>query len=119
MLDLVEDCLRFVTGYFEIISASCAHIYHSALVVAPQESIVRQLYESHAQPFTRIVHGAPTSWDPNTATTSRPSTIDLAVWSPCSRFIAIAWGERQNEDEALCAQCSQRSQQVVLPRWVG
>ena len=93
MLDLVEDCLRFVTGYFEIISASSTHIYHSALVVAPQESIVRQLYESHAQPFTRIVHGAPTSWDPNTATTSRPSTIDLAVWSPCSRFIAIAWGD--------------------------
>ena len=29
MLDLVQDCLRFVNGYFDIISASSAHIYHS------------------------------------------------------------------------------------------
>ena len=92
-LDLVQDCRRFVAGYFEIISASSAHIYHSALVLAPQESIVRQLYESHARPFTRVVHGAPTSWDPNTVAASRPSEIWQAVWSPCSRFIAIAWGD--------------------------
>ena len=92
-LDLVRDCHRFVAGYFEIISASSAHIYHSALVVAPQESIVRQLYESHARPFTRVVHGAPTSWDPNTAAASRPSGIRQAAWSPCSRFIAISWGD--------------------------
>ena len=92
-LDLVEDCLRFVAGYFEIISASSAHIYHSALVLAPKESIVRQIYASHARPFARVVRGAPTSWDPNTAAASRPSEIRLAVWSPCSRFIAIAWGD--------------------------
>ena len=49
-LDLAEDCFRFVTGYFEIISASSPHIYHSALVAAPKDSIVRKLYESHS-PF--------------------------------------------------------------------
>ena len=91
-LDLVQDCLRFVAGYFEVISASSAHIYHSALVVAPQESIVRQLYQSHARPLTRVVHGAPTSWDLNTASASCPSEIMRAEWSPCGRFIAIAWG---------------------------
>ena len=61
-------------------------------MLAPKESIVRQLYESHARPFVRVVHGAPTSWDPNTAAASRPSETRWAVWSPCSRFIAIAWG---------------------------
>ena len=92
-LDLVRDCLRFVAGYFEVISASSAHIYHSALVLAPQESIVRQIYESHSRPFTRVIRGAPTSWDPNNAAASRPSQIQQAVWSPCSRFVAIAWGD--------------------------
>jgi len=85
--DLVIDCSRFVTGYFEVINASSPHIYHSALVLAPQESIVRKLYEAYAHPFTRIVHGLPTSWDTNTAAT----VIFLAVWSPCNSFIAIVW----------------------------
>ena len=92
-LDLVQDCLRFVAEYFEIISASSAHIYHSALILAPKESIVRQLNKSHARPLTRIVHGTPTSWDPNITAASRPSKIGQAAWSPCSRFMAIAWGD--------------------------
>ena len=58
--------------------------------MAPQESIVRELYESHAHPFTRVVHGLPMSWDKSTAATTRPSTIDVVVWSPCNRFIAIS-----------------------------
>ncbi|KAF9643297.1 hypothetical protein BDM02DRAFT_3176086, partial [Thelephora ganbajun] len=55
--DLVVDCLRFVVGFFEIISTSCPHIYHSALALCPRKSIVRGLYEPHARPLTRVVHG--------------------------------------------------------------
>ncbi|KAF9642334.1 hypothetical protein BDM02DRAFT_3063629, partial [Thelephora ganbajun] len=62
-LDLVTDCFRFVMGFFEIISTSCPHIYHSALPLCPRESIVRGLYEPHARPLTRIVRGLPNSWD--------------------------------------------------------
>ena len=91
-LELANDCFRFVTGYFEIISASSPHIYHSALALAPQESIVRKLYESHTHPFTRVVRGLPMLWDTNTAATTRPSAIERAAWSPCNRFIAITWG---------------------------
>jgi len=88
-LDLANECSRFVTGYFDIISASAPHIYHSALVLTPRTSIVRKLYEAHAHPFVRVVHGALMSWDPNTATATRPSAIEVAVWSQCSRFIVI------------------------------
>ncbi|KAF9644121.1 hypothetical protein BDM02DRAFT_3065261, partial [Thelephora ganbajun] len=42
--DLVVDCLRFVMGFFEIISTSCSHIYHSALPLSPRKSVVRGLY---------------------------------------------------------------------------
>jgi len=88
-LDLTNYCFRFVTGYFEIIHASAPHIYHSALVFAPKKSIVRELYESHARPFARVVHGLPMSWDANTVAISRSSGIRAAAWSPCNSFIAI------------------------------
>ncbi|KAF9645858.1 hypothetical protein BDM02DRAFT_3064500, partial [Thelephora ganbajun] len=43
-LDLANDCFRFVTGFFEVIEESAAHIYHSALPVSPQISLVWKLY---------------------------------------------------------------------------
>ena len=91
MLDLAKDCLRFVTGYYEVISASSPHIYHSALVLAPKESIVWGLYGSQADPFTRVVHGGLISWDTHIAAAMCHSAIDLAVWSPCDRFIAVTY----------------------------
>ena len=90
MLDLADDCSRFVIGYFEIISASSPHIYHSALVLTPKTSIIRKLYESHARPFTRVVHGMPESWDSSNAVAVCPFKIKLAVWSSCNRFIAVS-----------------------------
>ena len=89
MLEFAEDCFYFVTTYFEIIEASAPHIYHSALVLAPKKSIVRERYESHAHPFVRVVHGLPTSWDVNIATASCLRQIILIVWSTCNKFIAF------------------------------
>ena len=80
-----------MTGYSEVINASASHIYHSALVSTPKKSIVREIYGSHADPFARVVHGLPMSWGANTAATTRPSSIRVAAWSPCDRFVAIAW----------------------------
>ena len=59
MLNLAGDCSRFVNRHFEIITKSSPHICHSrsALLPATRESIVRHLYESHAQPFVRVAHG--------------------------------------------------------------
>ena len=78
-----------MTGYFEIISTSTPHIYHSALVFTPKTSIVRKLYETHARPFVRAVHGVQLSWDQSTTTKTCSYAIELAVWSQCGRFIAI------------------------------
>ena len=113
-LDLVSDCSRFVTGYFEIISASCSHIYHSALLLAPKMSIVRKLYESHVQPLTRVVHGLPVSWDSNTTATWRPIQIDVAAWSSCSRFLAIGTTETEPV-EILDSLTLQRLQSLEFP----
>jgi WD40 repeat protein len=90
-LDLVYDCFRFVTGFFEVICTSAPHIYNSALSLSPQTSIVRELYKSHARPLTRIVHGLPTSWDPSIMVERVASVVQRAVWSPNSKSIAVAW----------------------------
>ena len=58
-------------------------------MLAPPKSIVRELYESHARPFARVVHGLMPSWGQHTAAIIRPNLISVATWSPCNRFIAI------------------------------
>ena len=80
-----------MTAHLEIITASAPHIYHSALVYTPETSVVRKLYESYVQPFTRVVHGLPVSWDSHTAAAVFSDLVEEAVWSSCSRFIAIAF----------------------------
>ena len=69
---------------------SAPHIYHSALILCPQQSIVQRLYGPQAKPMARVIQGVPTSWDPSVATRSFSGTIYATAWSPCSRFIAIS-----------------------------
>jgi hypothetical protein len=81
-----------VIAFFEVISESAPHIYHSALPLSPQSSIVHKLYELYAHPFTRVVQGMPISWEPAAAMVYNTRGVDTAAWSPCCRFIAVAWG---------------------------
>jgi len=63
--------------------------------------MVRRLYEPYADPLMRIVQGVPMSWNPAIMTMKCPDTIWRAVWSPCSRFIAIdCWTETRILDAA-------------------
>ena len=114
-LDLADDCLRFVTGYFEIISTSSPHIYRSALAVAPENSIVRKLYESQAHPFTRVVCGVPVLWDASTASATCPSRLGSVVWSPCNRFIASTLHGTRTVD-VFDSATLQRIQTIESPR---
>ena len=70
---------------------SAPHIYHSALALSPQTSLVYGKYKKYVHPLVRVVHGFPVSWEPAIATLY---LVDLyrfcwPVWSPCNRFIAI------------------------------
>ena len=91
--DTATDCLRFVTEFFEVISQSGPHIYHSALSLAPRSSIVRKLYGHQISfPVARVVTGIPTSWDSCVASAGATEKALHAVWSPCGQFIACAFG---------------------------
>ena len=87
---MVDDCLRFVTGFFDIISESSTHISHSALVLAPGASITRKLYGQDAHCFVKVMWGGSSSWDLSTASTMRPSGIEAITWSPSGQFLVVA-----------------------------
>ena len=99
-IDLVRDYSRFVISFFEVISASAPHIYHSALLLSPQTSITRRLYKQYASPLARVVHGLPESWEPISASVRLVSFQGHTTWSPCGKFIAIA---KQGSTEILDA----------------
>ena len=90
LLDTAGDYFRFVTEFFEIISRSGTHIYHSAIQLAPRSSIVRKLYNEHIHsPMLKIVTGVPDLWDSCTASVVVTGVATCAVWSPCGRLIAV------------------------------
>ena len=89
-LDLARDCARFTITFFGVISSSAPHIYHSALPLSPQTSIVHKMYKQYASPFFRVVQGIPVSWEPIVATAYLSDFKDVVVWSPCNKFIAVA-----------------------------
>ena len=90
LLDTATDCLRFVTEFFEVISQSAPHIYHSALQLVPQSSIIWGLYSQHiGSPMARVITGIPTSWDSCTASAGVKVEDSQAIWSPCGKSIAV------------------------------
>ena len=89
-LDLARDCARFTITFFSVISSSAPHIYHSALPLSPQTSIIHKMYKHHASPFFRVVQGLPVSWEPIVATAYLSDFKNEVVWSPCNKFIAVA-----------------------------
>ena len=89
VLSTAADCLHFVTEFFEVISQSAPHVYHSALQLAPRSSVVWKLYSQQVcSPTARIVTGIPDSWDSCTASTGVNTNNCHAAWSPCGKFIA-------------------------------
>ena len=91
LLDTAADCLRFVTEFFEVISQSAPHIYHSALLLTPQLSIIWKLYNQQIYSLARVVIGMPGSWDSCTATARTTDKVHHAAWSPCGQFIATGF----------------------------
>jgi len=91
LLDTSTDCLRFVTEFFEVISQSGPHIYHSALLLTPPSSIIRKLYGHQiCSPAARVATGVPALWDSCTASVGVTTEYCHPVWSPCGQFVAVA-----------------------------
>ena len=101
-LDLVRECSRFVSAFFDVINLSAPHIYHSALSLSPSTSVIRRLYKQYAMPLARVVRGLSLSWElavatvyvgPGVTPRSGRTPPPRVIWSPCSKFIAASTTE--------------------------
>ena len=63
LLDLIDDCERFVLRSFDGIKQSAMHIYHSALSWAPTSSRTRILYEHELVNETKLLNAVGPTWD--------------------------------------------------------
>lgn len=82
-----------MTEFFEVISKSACHIYHSALQLTPHSSIIWKLYNKEIySPVVKVVTGIPTLWDSCTAIVGATERVYNAVWSLCGQFIAASFG---------------------------
>ena len=90
LLKTARDYFQFVTNFFEVISVSATHIYHSALELSPLSSIVRKLYYSQRpHPSPRVVVGNKDSWGKAMAASSKNPHYLASTWSPCGQFVAV------------------------------
>ena len=85
LLDTAKDYFHFVTRFFEVIKVSAPHIYHSALELSPEQSIVRKNYYcSPSQGFVpKVVFGLSSSWEQPVAINGQRGSC---AWSPCGQF---------------------------------
>ncbi|KAF9642781.1 hypothetical protein BDM02DRAFT_3124172 [Thelephora ganbajun] len=88
LLDTARDYSHFVATFFEPISVSATHIYHSALELSPLSSVVwgRYCCQRHIS-FPRVTVGTEESWEESIIIPSKGNHFSH-TWSPCGRFIA-------------------------------
>jgi WD40 repeat protein len=101
LLKLVDDVERFVLMFFEIITESAMHIYHSALPWTPMLSLTRRRYERQMMREVKLVNGVDTDWNAcirafpfggSTTGNAVFSTKGFAVASPGGKFFETASG---------------------------
>ena len=93
LLNTARDYFYFVTRFFEPISVSATHIYHTALELSPLSSIIRRFYHHQRHPPSpRVIAGNQDLWDQSIAV-SCGYNYGPFTWSPCGRFIAAGNGE--------------------------
>ena len=105
LLEITKDYFLFVTTFFEPISVSAVHIYHSALELSPLTSIVRRsYYHRRHTPFPRVVAGAMDSWERIIYLPSDDTSNHSSTWSPCGRFVAAISGSSLQIRDALSSE---------------
>ncbi|KAF9649797.1 hypothetical protein BDM02DRAFT_1756200 [Thelephora ganbajun] len=88
LVDTARDYSQFVRTFFESISVSATHIYHSALELSPFSSIVRKRYypQRHTR-LPRVMVGTWQSWEEGIIISIKNRCLSC-TWSPCGQFIA-------------------------------
>ncbi|RBQ66094.1 hypothetical protein FVER14953_03204 [Fusarium verticillioides] len=94
LIDFLDDAIRIVDKDTEMINLAPLQIYHSALVFAPTNSIVRKTFVAEMQAYLRGVAGRRADWDPRLRSFENPKSREWhygdrrsTVFSPDSEVL--------------------------------
>ena len=87
-----HDSQRFLLEYFDLISNSPSHIYHSALPLSPSSSWLHKCYATYLSQEVKVVKGLPAEW----GTCSHTVTLDAAPLALVCWKDTIALGLESN-----------------------
>ncbi|OTA02533.1 hypothetical protein A9Z42_0028980 [Trichoderma parareesei] len=87
----LRDIRRFILASVVTLEKAPLQIYSSALIFAPERSIVRQMYKASIPTWLRTLPAMPLHWDPCLATIAdqSTSTVDLITVPASDRFISL------------------------------
>ena len=92
LLELVDDCKRFILRSFDGMEQSAMVIYHSALHWTPTSSPTRKLYEQDIRNDTKLMNASAVTWDTCTRMIPVGNSPKGVVFSPKGTLFA-AWGD--------------------------
>jgi WD40 repeat protein len=88
LLDLIDDCERFILRSFDGVKQSAMHIYHSALSWTPTSSPIRQLYERELMTEVKLVNAVGLTWDACIRIIPVGERVKAVVFSPSGALLA-------------------------------
>jgi WD40 repeat protein len=86
---VIDDCYRFVLGFFDVIEESAMHIYHSALPWSPTSSLIRKLYQKHITTEVKLVNAIDAHWNSYIRTIPVRNSINQIVFSHGGSALAV------------------------------
>ncbi|KAH7926348.1 WD40 repeat-like protein [Leucogyrophana mollusca] len=92
-MDVLSDAERLVLMFFDPISQSALHIYHTALPFTPQSTTLRKLSQRDSTEAIQVRIGLEDKWDACTRTISVGSSVSSVAFSADGRLIASASDE--------------------------
>ncbi|KAI0976336.1 vegetative incompatibility protein HET-E-1 [Xylaria arbuscula] len=89
-----DDGIRFILAFKSILETTPLQIYSSALIFAPEQSIIRSLFESSIPDWISLRPKVPNKWGPSLQTLEGNSGIVRSVtFSPDGKFVAASHNE--------------------------
>jgi len=108
LFDLTTDCLRFALHFFRPIQMSAQHIYHTALPLSPEASVLRlrffdnhSSWEAHLTTWQASSSSIPTTWGPILRTIKTDSGIFTRVSVAGHRITAVCQDNTVNVYDAV------------------
>lgn len=91
------DGQKFVSRWFDIISASVAHVYHTALPFTPEQSLVKQHHKDDFSTEAKVIIGVEPSWEGPVQNATAPGVVHALKYSSAGSMIAVGGGRAFND----------------------